>query len=192
MMVFNFKSVLLLFFIIDKILGDHTESLFTTTDYTLSSFKHSNYTCPNEQCDFLMLWCKDDVNEKCININMDDYDAYNEKLLNKKIKTEPKPILTTCNIASVNEKKCKTPKCSKNEDCYSGSCYNNNCVADKDIYYCESSLNNVYCKKQIYMPCKEENECLSLICINETCQPEDYFDNEYMDNVKRYVCYGLL
>jgi len=47
---------------------------------------------------------------------MDDYDAYYQKLLNKKLKTEPKPILTTCNRDSVDKRKCKTPKCHQNDD----------------------------------------------------------------------------
>jgi len=188
-----FNYFILLLFIVNEAICNNNIELFKTTNYTLSKFRDSNFKCNSAQeCDFLTLWCKDDPNENCININNEYYDSYNEKLLEKTVKTEPKPILTTCNKYSVEKNKCKTPKCSENSDCYSGLCYSNNCIADKDIYFCEHSLNDVICKKQIYMSCKEDSECLSLICIDETCQPEDYDNYKLKDNVRLGIFIGAL
>ena len=192
-MTFYFFIIFLLAYTLDKVKCDNNISLFTITNYTLSTFRNANFNCSSlEECNFLTIWCKDDVNDKCININMDYYDSYNEKLLNKELKTEPKPILTTCNIESVDNRKCKTPKCQQNNDCFSGLCYKNKCVVNKDIYYCENSMNHIYCQKLNYMSCKEDNECLSSICINETCQPEDYNNANLKDNIELGIFIAFL
>ncbi|ORX42714.1 hypothetical protein BCR36DRAFT_587063 [Piromyces finnis] len=148
----------------------------------------SNYTCSSEgKYNFLVLWCKDEANDKCIDIDMDFHDTYNEKLITENIKKEPKPILTTCNIESIDKRKCKTPKCSQNSDCYSGACYKKNCVAKSDIHYCDCSAGQVYCQKQMYMPCKSDEECLSSLCLDETCQPDGHRDALFKDNLGIYA-----
>jgi len=73
---------------------------------------------------------------------------------------------------------------------YSGKCYKKNCVADKDIYYCERSSNNIYCKKHMYMPCKENIECVHDICVDETCQPEDYYYSILKDYMRGFSVIG--
>ncbi|ORX84104.1 hypothetical protein BCR32DRAFT_266512 [Anaeromyces robustus] len=186
-----YKSISLLFLLllIDKSISDNNNTIIETTNYTLSYFQNFNSTtscktsndclpganCSTGKCNFGTFWCKEDENEKCIMINDKYYNEYNE--ISKDLNNEPKPFLTTCNIDNIDNGKCKTPKCLENSDCYSNLCYNNNCMADRNVYYCKGNFNQVNCKKQSYMSCNDNSECLSLICTEGICQPQEQKSN---------------
>jgi len=83
-----------------------------------------------------------------------------------------------CTKETIDKDTCSTPKCSKDNECYSEICYNNNCIVNtnksKTIYMCTSSSTNINCKKRDYMTCKEDTECLlTSNCVDGICIPED-------------------
>ncbi|OUM56992.1 hypothetical protein PIROE2DRAFT_65257 [Piromyces sp. E2] len=101
------------------------------------------------------------------------WDVSNEQLKPEFAVNEQKylPILTVCSLGDVDKGKCKTEKCTKNEDCFSGICYSNTCVTKEPLYLCSSTdirkKNGIYCGKIANSKCKVDEECFSNYCNKE-------------------------
>ena len=114
-------------------------------------------------------------------MNTDVWDLDKENFINgNSNENRNYPILKIC----PNSQKCKTEKCTKDEDCFSGLCRNNVCVRNynlaHEIYRCTGinpnydaddikSMFNVKCGKQLGMYCNSNNECYSGICASNYC-----------------------
>ena len=88
-----------------------------------------------------------------------------------------KPIMKICPHQSRKYvSSCKTEKCSKDEDCFSGMCSSKVCVMNEQvnhiIYRCTGNSKNIKCNKQLGMSCGSDEDCYSGSCLNYYCSSE--------------------
>ncbi|OUM57278.1 hypothetical protein PIROE2DRAFT_65095, partial [Piromyces sp. E2] len=121
---------------------------------TLSFCKFGSFLCSKKVDDDLKT---EKNNDYCVFINTDIWNLDKEEMVgdaNRNQKTDIKPILKTCPSHNPNTNMiCKTEKCTKNEDCFSGMCQSNICVyndkiKNEFIYRCSGTdNNNIKCGK---------------------------------------------
>ena len=103
-----------------------------------------------------------------------------------------KPIMKICPHQSRKYvSSCKTEKCSKDEDCFSGMCSSKVCVMNEQvnhiIYRCTGNSKNIKCNKQLGMSCGSDEDCYSGSCLNYYCSNEKRLPDE-----KVSIPYGLI
>jgi len=105
----------------------------------------------------------------CTFVNTEVWDLDKEQYVNNTPNPSSQPILKIC----PNSNKCKTERCTKDEDCFSGLCHNNVCVKNyniaHEIYRCSGTDAKVKCGKQLGMYCNNNDECYSGICNSNYC-----------------------
>ncbi|OUM56714.1 hypothetical protein PIROE2DRAFT_21589 [Piromyces sp. E2] len=174
------------------------------TNYTIKDIENikpeNSYPCPKESsydvsleittkkgekfltCDYQYLCSKE--NEKCILFNapmgLDEYysPGYDNNVYGKAYeiyKSYEHLILVGCSKERYKQKKCNTDTCNSDKDCFSNSCVNGVCMANKNnpIYLCrpvkENSEVKVKCLSSFEENCKNDSDCTS----NASCTKDN-------------------
>ncbi|ORX65029.1 hypothetical protein BCR32DRAFT_272869 [Anaeromyces robustus] len=159
---------------------------------TISVCRFGNFLCQGNNNYF----SKD--NDNCVYVNTTIWNMDKQEM-NKGFDKKLKPILKTCPNPTINndnknynyfsnnnnkkkksgtsttEDYCFTEKCTKDEDCISGLCYNGSCRTNFIIYRCsgESSDDNdeyLKCGKDISVVCESNEDCFTGYCSKHICQ----------------------
>jgi hypothetical protein len=139
--------------------------------------------CIYENC-FFKFYCR---NNECISSTNTTYFYSNSNLSYKKKKNRSKGIIyDVCSEGAIRIKKCSTPKCNTNEDCFSNNCLNHICMTNDalPIIKCNNNFINgtiaMKCSKNVYEKCETDNECFS-----ENCTKEKFCSNK-INNLPKY------
>jgi len=117
--------------------------------------------CVYNYC-FYKYYC---LNEECMSITNTTFFYNSEK--------KKGVIVDSCTQEAINSKKCSTPVCNADTDCFSNLCVNNVCMTNEEftITKCSNIYNNgipeMKCKKNSFEKCETDDECFSNYCTKE-------------------------
>ncbi|ORY25704.1 hypothetical protein LY90DRAFT_674801, partial [Neocallimastix californiae] len=191
------------FFLLNSITQTISQNILISTNYTKFKLSDSdsnrvicteNTDCPfgsfcNENlCLFNSLLCYDREDANCMYLNETIWDPFKEKLRDDFKNIQEIPLIKTCTIDEIIEKKCETKKCYENKDCFSGLCYSGYCATKETIYYCKD-YNSIgfTCKSFNNMKCLKNSDCSHTFCNNSFCTPSYLVDYTNIKNSIRII-----
>ncbi|KAL6621941.1 hypothetical protein U3516DRAFT_824685 [Neocallimastix sp. 'constans'] len=137
--------------------------------------------CIYESC-FFKYYCR---GNECISSTNTTY-FHSDIDFSKKKKKKKRVIYEVCSEGALRAKKCKTPACSTNADCFSNYCLNNVCMSNDalPIIKCNNNFYNgtilMKCSKNVFEKCETNEECFS-----ENCTKENYCSDK-INNLPKY------
>jgi len=143
------------------------------------------------------LLCFENKESKCSFLNTTLWKDRDEVLSNPFSTTPTKPIIKSCPVELIENKRCQTDLCDKDEDCFSGSCISQYCASKETVYLCngtdETETKPVQCGKYHHMKCKNDDECVSPFkCKDGYCESYWYKSSYHRPNWKYIVLWCVL
>jgi len=95
-------------------------------------------------------------------------------------------IVDSCTQEAINMKKCSTPVCNTDTDCFSNLCVNNVCMSNEDLTVIKCSndyvdgIPKMKCKRNSFEKCEKDDDCYS-----NYCTKEKFCNNQENNNKKR-------
>jgi len=125
--------------------------------------------CPNDSQGCIYNYCYYKYfcrNDECMP-NSNSTLIYNENSKEKGL------IVDVCTQEAINNKKCTTPICNSNEECFSKSCINNICMSNNEfpVLRCNNEyvrgVPTMKCSKKAFERCDNDDECFSGYCTKD-------------------------